>query len=50
MSKKVKRNYDDYIFIRLPADTKPLIAAKAESEGLTMTGWIRQLVLKGLKK
>ena len=50
MKPKSKRNFEDYIFIRLPKDTKPLITAKAESEGLTMTGWIRQLVLKGLKK
>ena len=45
-----KRTLDNYVYIRLMDGDKERVKDKAASEGMDMTTWIRNLVLKALKK
>lgn len=47
--KKNKRDYDDYIFVRLPEGVKPRIAEMTDRIGLNMTAWVRMIVIENLE-
>lgn len=49
MSRKKPKEISDYIYIRLPADTKKRIQEYAKSEGSNVTIWVRQLIIRELR-
>lgn len=48
MPKAIGRKYDDYVFIRLDTIIKNKLKERARNEGLNMTSFARQIIIREL--